>query len=82
MPEKMLKMNNQVRKRLKSQAKEMGIAWKDAQITWNDKTGYAISGYEKFKVGKAVDQGVKEGSLATKMKNRKRRLDEAIEGKQ
>lgn len=81
MSDSMLKMNSQVNQKLKAQAQEMGIKWKDATIKYDQKKGYSVAGYHDYKMKKAVDKGVEEGTLADRAKARRRRMDEAIDGK-
>lgn len=82
MSESMLEMNSRVNQKLKAQAQEMGIKWKDAKLKYDSKRGYYLDGYDDHKMSKAVDKGVKEGTLAQRAKARRRKLDEAIDGKQ
>lgn len=82
MSDSMLKMNSATQQKLKMQAQEMGLKMKDAQIQWKEGTGYSVKGYHDHKTKQAVEKGIKEGTLAQRASARRRRMDEAIDGKQ
>jgi hypothetical protein len=81
MPESMQKMNSKINQKLKMQAQEMGISMKDAEVRFTKERGYHLAGYKpKSGIVKAVDKGVKDGTLADRAKARRRRVDKAIDG--
>lgn len=80
MADSMLKMNSQVRQKLQAQAQDMGVKMKNAQIQWNENDGYSVKGYQKYKMTKAVDKGIKDGTLSDRAKARRVRMDKAIDG--
>lgn len=77
----MQKMNSATNQKLKMQAQEMGIKMKDATVKFSKERGYYLAGYpKKSGVDKAVDKGVKDGTLQDRANARRNRIDKAIDG--
>ena len=77
----MQKMNSKTNQKLKMQAREMGIKMKDAKVKFSKDRGYYLAGYPtKSGIDKAVDKGVRDGTLADRAKARRNRMDKAIDG--
>jgi hypothetical protein len=73
----MLKQNSQMRQKLKMQAQDMGISMSEAKIKWDKKDGYNVEGYKAFKgTNKAVEEGIKEGSLRSRVAARMKKIDD------
>ena len=75
----MKKMNKDTQNALKKQAKAMGISMKEAQLKYDSDKGYYLAGWKEHQqkqATKAVDKGIKEGSLAERAHKRKKKIDE------
>jgi hypothetical protein len=73
----MEKMNSEIHQKLRMQAQDMGIEWKDAagKINWTEDKGYHLSGYDEYR---AVEKGIKEGTLADRVESRNNRMKKAM----